>query len=225
MGGSTVLVGDPDFSAHGQAGRGVGAVYAFQETTTGWVQTDQLLAPSPKTDGGFGGWMAMNGDTAVIPSGGAIDVYNAASGTLVRMATVTPSLHDAFYGGGGLGGGLAVQGDHALVGGTAMDIVAPRPGGNASLVNSGVVYAIERDASGWHEAQVLRPSDPMSRGAFGDAVAISGQTAIIGRPGGSLDLDGPYPGAAYIFERVGGQWVESAKLEPSDGFDHDFFGT
>lgn len=138
-------------------------------------------------------------------------------GDLVRIDSVTPSLHDAHYGDGGLGGGLALEGDTALVGGTAMDL--------GSLVNSGVVYALERDASGWHEAQVLKPSDPAWRGTFGSSIAMSGDTAIIGRPGGSPSaVDGPVRGAAYIFEKVGGQWTEAAKLQPSDGFPLDGFG-
>jgi hypothetical protein len=53
---------------------------------------------------------------------------------------------------------------------------------------------------------------------FGEAVAIDGDTAVVGAPAGSV-------GAAYVFTRSGGAWAERAKLVPPDGAVGTAFGS
>jgi hypothetical protein len=58
---------------------------------------------------------------------------------------------------------------------------------------------------------------------FGHAVAIRGDTALIG-----ADHDNQVPtygGAAYVFTRSGTNWVEEEKLIPDDLESGDFFGS
>ncbi len=57
---------------------------------------------------------------------------------------------------------------------------------------------------------------------FGESVAISGDTAIIGAV---EDDDGINSGSAYIYRLNGSSWVEERKLLASDGAAWDFFGT
>jgi hypothetical protein len=54
---------------------------------------------------------------------------------------------------------------------------------------------------------------------FGDAVAISGSTAVVGAPGKSSNT-----GAAYVFVRSGTAWSEQAKLTDPHGVANDDFG-
>ncbi|WP_437804351.1 DNRLRE domain-containing protein [Sorangium sp. So ce693] len=49
----------------------------------------------------------------------------------------------------------------------------------------------------------------------GDAIAMSGDTAIVGAPGS----------AAYVFVKSGGAWTQQARLVPGDGPAGDGFGT
>lgn len=49
---------------------------------------------------------------------------------------------------------------------------------------------------------------------FGYAVAVYGDTAVVGDP--YNDLDGINAGAAWVFVRSGTSWVEQARLVPSD---------
>jgi hypothetical protein len=58
---------------------------------------------------------------------------------------------------------------------------------------------------------------------FGDAVAVSGDTVVIGAR--FLDTAFPRSGAAFVFEREGEDWVESAKLLPSHPRESLGFGT
>lgn len=78
------------------------------------------------------------------------------------------------------------------------------------------------------ESQILHADPFLAGDAFGAAVAISGDTAVIGAPEaeGEHPLVGTVPaaGAAYVFVRTGGAWVLQARLVASDGFSFDLFG-
>ena len=68
----------------------------------------------------------------------------------------------------------------------------------------------------------LTASDAAEADEFGFSVAVSGDVAVVGA---RFDDDlGFSSGSAYVFRRVGGQWVEQAKLTASDGAAYDFFG-
>ena len=73
------------------------------------------------------------------------------------------------------------------------------------------------------EVANLVASDGSSGDQFGISVAISGERLVVGA---YLD-NAPRvdSGSAYVFERsAAGDWVEVAKLVPSDGSAHDRFG-
>jgi hypothetical protein len=78
------------------------------------------------------------------------------------------------------------------------------------------------------EAKLLA-SDRNSTAYFGATSALSadGNTAIVGAYAAD-DLTSTMPttdsGAAYIFTRVGGTWIEEAKLEAADKLEGDQFG-
>lgn len=56
-------------------------------------------------------------------------------------------------------------------------------------------------------------------------VAVSGSTAVVGARGDSIGSTSfGFQGAAYVFNRQGGSWVEVQKLTASDGTAGDSFG-
>jgi hypothetical protein len=57
---------------------------------------------------------------------------------------------------------------------------------------------------------------------FGVAVALTGDTAVVGAPGDNIENFGP--GMAYVFRRDGDTWVEQALLQDPDGAERDGFG-
>ena len=77
------------------------------------------------------------------------------------------------------------------------------------------------------QAQLLNdkfiPQDVADGDLFGGAISISGNRALVSSSG---DYAGEliYSGAAYIFERSQGQWIETTKLVPSERADLQFFG-
>lgn len=66
------------------------------------------------------------------------------------------------------------------------------------------------------------PSDADTGDSFGVAVAIDGNTAVVGAY--QNDSNGGDCGAAYVYEFSGSQWIEKQKLVPSDGSAGDKFG-
>lgn len=89
---------------------------------------------------------------------------------------------------------------------SAVDIMGNEcPGTATATVN--VTYA---DAC--YPQQIVAASDPQTQGIFGSRVAIDGNRAVISAPGrgGNSKV-----GAAYIFEKSGGSWQQTALLVPS----------
>lgn len=95
--------------------------------------------------------------------------------------------------------------------------------------DAGSVYVFVKPAGGWINtstyAAKLTASDRAKFDEFGSAVAIDGNTIVVGTPG-----DESSTGAAYVFEMPAGGWAgnltETAKLTASGSYAHpgDEFG-
>lgn len=80
--------------------------------------------------------------------------------------------------------------------------------GNSDL--RGRAYVFKKTGAGWVEAQELMPTTTGTSMFFGLSVAIFGSTIVIGdvlHKTGSTTT-----GAAYIFEKQHGIWVQTAEL-------------
>ncbi|MCH7702132.1 MAG: hypothetical protein IID37_10635 [Planctomycetes bacterium] len=88
---------------------------------------------------------------------------------------------------------------------------------------SGAVYIYRYDGTNWIEEAELRASDPQEYAEFGHGVAVSldGNVVVVGAP--FPHVHNGADGAAYVFRFNGEEWVEEAKLEPSDGSGDDVF--
>ena len=142
--------------------------------------------------------------------------------------TVDPFIQDAKLvasdgaAGGFLGTSVAISGDTVVVGASGI--------GNYQ----GAAYVFERPPAGWsgtlNEAAKLVASDGQAYDEFGDSVAISGDTVVVGASG--YDTTGGLfdeQGAAYVFEKPGAGWsgtlYGTAKLVASDGGVLDYCGS
>jgi len=94
---------------------------------------------------------------------------------------------------------VAIEGSRAVAGAGEED------GGAGWL--SGMVCVYERDASGWRQVQAIVPSDAGPEQAFGAAVALDGETLVVGAPH-ALAHFGDGDAALYVFELRAGVWVE-----------------
>ncbi len=78
-------------------------------------------------------------------------------------------------------------------------------------------------ADPWIQTQKLSASDAGPSDWFGKALAIDGDFAIIGAPDANAPAV-PSAGAAYIFQRIGSNWTQTAKLTAEDAAENDSFG-
>ncbi|MGB5323880.1 MAG: LamG-like jellyroll fold domain-containing protein, partial [Pseudomonadales bacterium] len=110
------------------------------------------------------------------------------------------------------GQSVAINGDIAVVGAPLNDV-----GG----LSAGAVYSYLYSGSSWVLNQTLYPSG--AGGAFGESVAISGDTLIVGSPWD--DTVGTNTGAAYVYQRdAGNNWIWSIKLLPTTPVTFEQFG-
>ena len=77
-------------------------------------------------------------------------------------------------------------------------------------------------SASWTQTQKIFGSQTTTGDLFGSSVALSGDIMIVGAP--KADNDGTDRGAAYVFERVGGVWTETQRLQGSVQRDGAEFG-
>ena len=120
----------------------------------------------------------------------------------------------------GFGVSVGIDGDLMVVG--ASDAST---GPDNAHAKTGAAYVFSRNQGGanhWGQVAKLVASDPETDAVFGGAVAISGDTIVVGSSGKSGGTDGQYTnaGAAYVFYRNQGganHWGQVKKLTPPAG--------
>lgn len=90
----------------------------------------------------------------------------------------------------------------------------------------GRAYVFVRNGNNWtQQGPPLSPSDLDSFWHFAESLAIQGDRIVVGatQPGWPMSFTQDH-GAAYVFERTGQAWSETAILRASDGIDYDHLG-
>src|SRR5687768_13801103 len=185
--------------------------------------------PSPSRCRLFAG-VCLAAATFTIPGTRAAPIYLKASNTGVS---------DRF------GISVAVSGDTMVVGapGEASDSTGVNGDqSNDRAVTAGAAYVFVRSGGGgWTQQAYLKASNTGMGDEFGGAVAVSGDTLVIGAraedsnatgvnvpvTGGSgtqADDSLGQSGAAYVFVRSGGAWTQQAYLKASNTRSTDNFG-
>ncbi len=105
---------------------------------------------------------------------------------------------------------------------TTMAIGAIRHDDNG--VDTGSVYIFDKDVNGdWQQTAKLNASDGIANDRFGAQVALKGDALFVGSiADNGISYD---KGAVYVFNRISGIWVESAKLiqpDPGTGINSSF---
>ncbi|MFT7462261.1 MAG: hypothetical protein ACI9EF_000599 [Pseudohongiellaceae bacterium] len=108
---------------------------------------------------------------------------------------------------------LALDGDTLAVG-------APEP--TFPATGAGSVYVYLRNGSTWALQATLTPSAGQAGDQFGRGLALQDDRLIVGSP---FDDDGGIQaGSAWVFERSGGLWAETAQLLATDASSGAQFG-
>jgi hypothetical protein len=175
-----------------------------------WVQQAELTDGMPSDDNGhFGGWTAIQGDTAVVsapdeigPHGGNVYVFDRGrAGHWVIKAVLRGSSGPAAS---SFGQSLGLLGNTVVVGSWG----------------AGCAFVFRRSAAGaWSQVAVLKPSDGVPGNSFGFSVAISTSGILVGAPARD-----DWRGAVYAFAESDGVWRQTAELIPEHAKAGQAFG-
>ena len=244
-GNATTVDGDAGNNTAADAG----AAYVFVRDDTTWAQQGYLKAHNAGTDDQFGISVAVDGDTVVV--GAFLEDGNATTGNgdagnndahragaayvFVRDAdTWTQQAYlKAHNAGAGdrFGRSVAVDGDTVVVGAYLEDGDA----GNNAANDAGAAYVFVRGDTTWTQQAYLKADSTGAGDRFGIAVALDGDTVVIGAPlessnattvdGDAGNNDTLRAGAAYVFVREGTAWAQQAYLKADNAGAFDAFGS
>jgi len=207
-----------------------GTAYVFVKPAGGWAdmtQTAKLTASDRMAQDSFGMSVGVSGDTVIVGApyhrngafinqGEAYIFVKPETGwrTMTETARLTSS-EDApnnYF-----GFSVAIDGATAVVGAPYDDV-----SGN---FNQGSAYVFLKPAGGWADmtqTALLTASDGEHDDNLGNAIAVSGDTVVVG-----ANQDDFSRGSSYVFVKPAGGWADmtqAAKLTASDGAAGDEFG-
>jgi len=214
--GDTLVVGAPC------ANWGQGSVYVFTRNGATWTQQQKLIADDGAAGDSFGSTVTLDGDTLAVGAewdGIGANAYQGSAYVFTRSgATWTQQqkliADDGAYG-DNFGTAVAVNGDTLVVGANRATI-----GAN---IDQGSVYVFTRSGATWTQQQKLIANDGAVYENFGQAVALKGDTLVVGVQWDDIGANGSQ-GSAYVFTRSGATWILQQKLIANDGAESDNFG-
>jgi hypothetical protein len=198
--GTSAVVGAPGYAGH------AGRAYVFTKTGAGWKQAAELKGSDTAAGDYFGYSVAISGTTAIVGAPGLARTYVfTKSGAGWKQAAELKGsdtvVGDAF------GDSVAISGTSAVAGAD----------GHAKA--AGRAYVFTKTGAGWKQAAELKGSDSVAGDYFGDSLATSGTSAVVGASGYARDA-----GRAYVFAKTGVGWKQAAELKGSDTVAGDYFG-
>ena len=188
-----------------------GSVYVFRRSGTSWSREQKLTAPDASRGDNFGSSVAISGNTVIVGAWDDDDGgINSVSAYVFRRSGTTWSseqkLTAADADGGDFFGSSVAIGDDVVIIGARGD----EDGG----VGSGSAYVFQRSGTAWSQEQKLVAPDGDRDRWFGNSVAISDDTFVIGTSSGS----------AYVFRHSGTALSQEQKLTAPDTVAGENFG-
>ena len=215
--GDTLVVGAPFDDGLGSSSADQGSAYVFVLSGGVWNLQQKLVAAGAAEGDMLGMAVAISGDTVVVgavgddgPSGpnqGSATVFVRSAGVWTEHQKLFPADAEAndFF-----GRSVAIEGETLVVGAT---------GDDGMSFDEGSAYVFVRSAGLWTQHGKLVTADAAQGDAFAEAVAIAGQTIVVGAPGALGSA-----GAAYVFVPIDGEWSQQQKLFAPDAETSDALG-
>ena len=200
------------------------AVFPVEVDPLLWTQQAKLVADDGVAGDWLGGSVAISGDTAIA---GALTAkvgnndYQGAAYVFVRSGAGAWTQQQKLVAPDGTGGeecgfAVALDGDTAVVGCYYTTVTA-------GVYNQGSARVFVRSGTTWTQQQKLVAGDAATQDFFGSAVAVSGESVLVGATYADIGAS-PDQGAAYVFTRTGTTWTEQKKLVAPDGAAGEYFG-
>ncbi|MCH7818759.1 MAG: T9SS type A sorting domain-containing protein [Candidatus Marinimicrobia bacterium] len=197
----------------------VGSAYVYKRIGESWIQETKLLSSDREAGDFFGTSVSISGDFIVVgvkndddngANSGSAYIFKRSDIGWIQEAKLLPSdgaESDDF------GWSVSISGDYTVVGAYQDD---------DNGLSSGSAYVFKRTGTIWNQEAKILPSDGAEIAQFGYSVSISGDYLVVGAPNDKQN--GIAAGAAYVFKRTVTNWIQEAKLLPSDGAQIEGFG-
>jgi len=199
------------------------AASVYRKSAGTWSKEATLVPREGSRFDGFGSSVSIDGDVLAVgakgddpgnaENSGAVYIYQSASAAWTQQARLTAPTPTPWE---QVGFAVGLSGDALVVG-------CPPQLNFAPPTATGHVYVFRRSGAGWTVEATLLPSGSALK-KFGVAVAISGDTAVVGGPDADT-VRGTRTGAAFVFVRQNGQWIQQAELVGSEGSSGDLSGS
>ena len=195
----------------------------------------------------FGGAVAISGDTVVVGAPGESSNATGVNGDQTNNSLLDAGAAYVFVRNGAtwtqqaylkasntgqgddFGRSVAISGDTIVVGADGEDSSAKGINGDQSdnsATGAGAAYVFVRTGTTWSQQAYLKSSNTDAVDTFGNSVAVSGETIVVGALGESSNATGIngdqsdnsalQAGAAYVFVRNGTTWSQQAYLKASN---------
>lgn len=220
MSDDVALVGDSD------------QVHVYRKDAGQWIEHQTLRSGHPaSSEMFFGGAIAMRGSHAVIgysislngafftspaPAYGlgaeadpAAHVFEERDGAWIETARLMP---DDGAPGSSWRPGASTFATSVAIDGSTVAVGAFQHTADPSRPHQGAVYVFTNDGGVWRQTQKLLPDDGRGGDSFGNAVALQGDTLLIGAREATRNRDFPLHGLVYVFKRQGGLWTQRQTL-------------
>ena len=200
---------------------GSGSIQTYSLSGNVWI-AGPAISPSDGTTGQeFATSMSSSGERVLVgarfdeengPAAGAAYIYRR------RLTNLTePWLEYQALGSGAeesdrFGSAVGLAQGRLLVGAPESSV--------SGFGEAGAAFVYTRPSGEWVEEGTLIAQDATPDAAFGRALDVSAERAVVGAPG-----DAQGAGAAYVFERIGSVWSEDAKLTSSFPAANDAMGS
>jgi hypothetical protein len=215
-----------------------GAVYVFTRSGTDWTQQTYIKASNTNAGDLFGQSVALSGDTLAIgayqedslgdetdnsgTNSGAVYVFFRSGTDWTQQAYIKASNKASSH---RFGNSVALDGNTLAIGAHVEDNFA---------TDSGAVYVFTRSGTTWTEQAYLKASNAGTDDQFGQSVALSGDTLLVGAwfedsfatgiNDNQTDNSASQSGSVYIFTRSGTTWAQQAQFKASNTDANDQFG-
>lgn len=230
--GDTIVVGSR--LEDGANMRDAGAAYVFVRQGLSWVQQARLVSPQPGPLHLFGMDVDVEGNTLIVgadgegaldmprhyynvmqPSVGGAYVFTRSGSDWTLQSRLAPTQKGC---GGCFGYSVALSGDTALIGAYRDNNSAATAQPDLEARESGAAFVFLREGHEWRQQAYLKASNLGAGHRLGFNVALDGDAAVIGAYAENRDASGallPEAGAAYVFQRRGAAWTQTAYLKAS----------
>ena len=204
LSGPTAVVGAPNHAGF------AGGVYVYARSGGTWALNTELANPAGSAQDAFGSSVAVSGNTVVVGAPqnagltGVAYVFVRSVAHWVLQATLTAPGAAPYA---EFGYTVAVSGDTAFV--SMKNINSAVPAG---------VYVFHRSQGSWALETTLE--SPSGAGMFGQSLAASGSTLVVGAP----FADPQQTGSAYVYTDGVSGWTPAATLSGADTSIGDEFG-